>query len=172
MVVNEWMRGAAKVAGEHDRKDASFAALPVLGSGSANPSRRHATDAPRLKPRIIRPFLAIPADIAISDSDKSRTAKSCLGSPISWPRSHWCGRQKPIEIRNAREEWLTERSNSAAICCNDTFPLRSDSNLSQIRFTCHGTRPAQIDAFRGLQGLESVEEISHTFPGRRHEQDW
>ena len=39
-----------------------------------------------------------------------------------------------------------ERSNSAAICRNETFRPRSDFSLSQARFACHGARPPRASS--------------------------
>jgi hypothetical protein len=49
-------------------------------------------------------------------------------------------RQAGGDVKCARK-MATEKSHSAAICCNETFPPRSDSSLSQARFVCQGARP-------------------------------
>ncbi len=63
-----------------------------------------------------------------------------------------------MAARNAREKWLTERSNSAAICSSESLPPRSDPSLSQARFTCHGARPLRFGSV--------IPAVCHRF-GRR-----
>jgi hypothetical protein len=62
-----------------------------------------------------------------------------------------------MPLVNAREKWLTERSKSAAICSNEGFPPRSDSNLSQARFSCPQYRDPRVHhevaAFGGIGQL-------------------
>ena len=117
--------------------------------------------------------MANPADIAISDNGKSRIVINCLAALTRWRSSHWCG-GNPVEIRKAREKWLTESSNSAAICVSDNFaaeirlePLAGAPDLPRRKAAAArlgGTRQSAI-GLRDMRGESEHDVVDEKLAG-------
>jgi len=91
---------------------------------------------------------AKPQARAIVDSDASRFRSRALADSTRAWSSQACG-ASPVDLRNAREKWLTDSPQASAISRSGVAPVRSPAIISFDRLSCHGASPP-------LSGLETV----------------